>query len=229
MRTIGISPLKKLESWHAFTTGQVRRFSELAQLAAVHEGLQDVLLNRLVAVRHGRHGRAEVCHGVGGLRDTEVADVVGRRLFDGAVAVVAADHGIRKVEIFNQRFELAAVPLGHLTAEDVREFCGLANRAIRIEQALAERVQRGTPVKDHVVRVLDLREEESMTARRPPLGRREERRKGPQPFLGTAVDVASGQAVGECLQAGGIAADRCRSGTHWTPGETESPPRACGW
>ena len=87
-----------------------------------------------------------------------IADV----LFDRAVAVVAADLGIREVEIFNQRFELATVPLGYLPAENVGEFRGLPNRAIRIEQALAERVHRGTPVEDQIVRVLDLRKEESM-------------------------------------------------------------------
>ena len=89
---------------------------------------------------------------VDGFRDTEVSDVVGRGLgaeqqvildvlFNGAVAVVAADDGIREVEIFNHRFELAAIPLGHLPAEDGREFRGLTNRAIRIEQAFAEGVQ----------------------------------------------------------------------------------------
>jgi hypothetical protein len=133
--------------------------------------------------------------------------VISDVLFDGAVAAVAADHRIREVEIFNQRFELAAVPLGYLAAEDGGEFRGLPNRAIRIEQALAERVQRGPPVEDQVVRVLDLREEEPMlTAGRPPLRWREERREGPEPLLGTAVDVVGGQAVGERLQAGGIAA-----------------------
>ena len=67
--------------------------------------------------------------------------------------------------------------------------------------------KRRPPVEDQVVRVLDLREEEPMlTARGPPLRRREERREGPQPLLRTAVDVAGGQAVGEFLQAGGIAA-----------------------
>ena len=60
-------------------------------------------------------GLAELGQGVDGLRDTEVADVVGRGLgaeqqviadvlFDRAVAAIAADLGIREVEIFNQRF-----------------------------------------------------------------------------------------------------------------------------
>ena len=131
------------------------------------------MLNRLVAIRHGRHGLAELGYGVDGLRDAEVGDVVGRGLgaepqvipdvlFDGAVAAVAADHRIRQVEVFNQRFELAAVPFGHLAAEDGGELRGLPNRAIRIEQALAERVQGGPPIEDQVVRLLDLREEEPM-------------------------------------------------------------------
>src|SRR5712691_7996089 len=218
----------ELESWNAFAVGQACRFGELAYLAAVDERLQDILLDRLVAVRHGRHGLAEFGHGVDGLRDTEVADVVGRGLraeqqmiadvlFDGAVAVVAADHGIREVEIFDQRFELAAVPLGHLPAEDVREFCGLPNRTVRIEQTLAERVQRGTPVEDHVIRVLDLREEESMlTAGGSSLRRGEERREGPQPLLRTAVDVAGRP---DPAWPGGSTARRMR------PVDPRAPPR----
>jgi hypothetical protein len=50
------------------------------------------------------------------------------------------------------------------------QFRGLADRAIGIEQALAERVNGRAPIEDQVVTVLDLREEEPMlTARRPPL------------------------------------------------------------
>ena len=89
----------------------------------------------------------------------------------------------------------------------------MTNRAIRIEQAFAEGVQGDSPVEDEVVSVLNLREEQPMlTARLPPLRRREERREGPQPLLRTAVDVAGGQAVGEFLQSSGIAAREERIG-----------------
>ena len=107
---------------------------------------------------------------IDGFRDAEVRDVVGRGLraqqqmiahvlFDRAVAVVAADDRIGQVEIFDHGFELAAMPLGHLAAKDGGEFRGLANRAIGIEEPLAERVQRRPALKDQVVAVLDLREE----------------------------------------------------------------------
>src|SRR5439155_26260743 len=134
-------------------------------------------------------------------------------LFHRPIAAVAPNDRIRKVEIFDQGFELTAVSLGDLAAEDRGEFRGLSNGPIGIEQALAERVQRSAPVEDQVVTVLDLREEESMlTAGRPPLRRREERREGAEPLLGTAIDIASGKAVGEYLKAGCIAAGEERIG-----------------
>jgi hypothetical protein len=119
---------------------------------------RNVLLHGEIPVSHGGHRIAQRRQMVDGFRDTEVSDVVGRGLgaeqqviadvlFNGAVAVVAADDGIREVEIFNQRFALAAVPL------DVREFRGLTNRAIRIEQAFAQGVQGDSRVEDEVVRV----------------------------------------------------------------------------
>ena len=86
--------------------------------------------------------------GVDGFRDPEVGDIIGRRfraqesmvahvLLERAVAVVAPDHRIGQVEIFDARFELAAVPPGDLAAEDGGEFRGLPDGPVRIEEALA--------------------------------------------------------------------------------------------
>ena len=139
--------------------------------------------------------------------------MVAHVLLDGAIAVIAADHRIGQVKVFDQRFELPTIAFRDLATEDGREFRGLPNGAIRIEQALTEGVQCRPPAEDQVVRVLDLREEEPMlTARGSSLRRREERGEGPQPLLRTAVDVAGGQAVGEGLQSGGIAARQERIG-----------------
>ena len=131
------------------------------------------MLDREVPVGDRRHRIAQLRQVFDGFRDTEVPDVVGRGfgtqgqviphvLFDGAVAAIAADDRIREIEVFDDGFELAAVPLRDLPAEDRREFRRLADRTIRIEQALAERVKSRAPIEDQIVTVLDLREEEPM-------------------------------------------------------------------
>jgi hypothetical protein len=68
-----LSRVVELEARNPFPVGQAGGFGELAQLPAVHERLEDVLLDRLVAIRHGRHGLAEPGHGIDGLRDAEVS------------------------------------------------------------------------------------------------------------------------------------------------------------
>ena len=68
------------ESWNAFAVGQARGFRERAQLPAVYEGLEDVLLDRQVAVRHRGHRVAQLRQMVDGFRNAEVPDIVGRRL-----------------------------------------------------------------------------------------------------------------------------------------------------
>lgn len=167
----------EFQAGNTLAVGQPRGFGELAQLAAVDEGFEDVLLNREIPVGDCRHRVAQGGQLVDGFRHPEVPDVVGRGfgaqgqviphvLFHRPIAAVAPNDRIREVEIFDDRFQLAAVPLGHLAPEDRGEFRGLPNRAIRIEQALAERVQRGPTVEDQVVTVLDLREEEAMLTAR---------------------------------------------------------------
>ena len=88
--------------------------------------------------------------------------MVAHVLLDRAVAVVGPDHRIGQVEIFDARFELAAVPPGDLAAEDGGEFRGLPDGPVRIEEALAQCIQGGATLKDQVVAVFDLREKQPM-------------------------------------------------------------------
>ena len=149
----------QFQAGNPLAVGEVCGFGEVSQLAAVHEGLEDVLLDREIPVGDGHHRVAQRRQVFDGFRDAEVPDVVGRGfgpqgqviphvLFDGPVAAIAADNRIREIEVFDDGFELAAVPLRDLPAEDRREFRRLADRAIRIEQALAERVKGRAPIED---------------------------------------------------------------------------------
>ena len=61
-------------------------------------------------------------------------------LLDGAVAVIAPDDGIRQGEVFDERLELAPIPLRDRAPEEGGELRRLANRAIRVEESIAERI-----------------------------------------------------------------------------------------
>jgi hypothetical protein len=181
-------------------------------LAAVDEGLQDVLLDGEIAVDDGRHRRTELRQVLDALGDGEVSDVVGCRfgaqqemiadvLFDGALKVIAADDGIGQIELFDQRLELAAVPPGDLPPKDGHEFRGLPDRTVGIEEALAERIGGGAPLEDQVVAVFDLGEKQPMlTGGLTSFRRREESRERPEPLLRTVGQIARHEGVGERLQ-----------------------------
>jgi hypothetical protein len=99
-----------------------------------------------------------------------VGDVVGGRLgaqdqvianilLDEAVAVMAANDRVGQVHVFDLGLQLAAVLPGDLAAEDDGDLVGLADRAVGVEQPLAQLVKRGAPMKDQIVAEFDLREE----------------------------------------------------------------------
>lgn len=60
-----------------FPFGQASGFGELPQLAAIDDGLEDVLLDREIAIGHVGHGGAELRDRLDGVRESEVGDIVG--------------------------------------------------------------------------------------------------------------------------------------------------------
>jgi len=80
--------------------------------------------------------------------------IIANVLLGEAVPVMAADHRIRQVEIFDHRLRLALVFFGHLTPEDHGDPPGLSDRPIQIQQSLSEFVHRGAAVKDEWPRAL---------------------------------------------------------------------------
>ena len=54
-------------------------------------------------------------------------------LFDGTIATVTADDRVLKIEMFDHRFEIAAVPFGDLPTEDHGQLRRVANRSIGID------------------------------------------------------------------------------------------------
>ena len=54
-------------------------------------------------------------------------------LLDKAVAVVAANHRIGQVKVFDDGLEFSTVVLGHLAAEDRADLVGLSDGAIGVE------------------------------------------------------------------------------------------------
>ena len=141
-----------------------------------------------------------------------VGDVVGRRLgaqdqvvtdilLDEAVTAMAADDRVGQVHVFDLGLQLAAALLADLATEDDRDLVRLADGAVGVEQALAELVESGSPLKDQVVAEFDLREEQPvLTAALPALSVAEERREAGQPFLAAARQIFRGQDVGQFLK-----------------------------
>ena len=100
---------------------------------------------------------------------------------------MAADDRVGQAHVFDLGLQLAAVMLGNFAAEDDRDLVGLTDRAVGVEQTLAQLVERGSPMKDQVVAEFDLREEQPMlTARLSALSFAEERSEAGEAFLAAA-------------------------------------------
>jgi hypothetical protein len=165
----------QLKARDTFAVGQDRGLGELAKLAAVHEGFQDILLDIEVAVDDGGELGTQLGQIFDRFPDAVVGHVVGNRLgaqvemiadllLDEPAAVMTADDGVGKVEILDDGLPFAAVVLGHLATEDRGDRVGPSDGAIGVEQTLAEAVQSCTPAEDEVVAVLDLGKEQAMLA-----------------------------------------------------------------
>jgi hypothetical protein len=95
----------ELEAGNPFAVGEDSGLAELAKLAAIDEGFENVLLNVEVVVDDGGKLLLEFWKMVDGFVDGVVVDVVGGRLgaeqemiadvrFDEAMAIVTANDGI---------------------------------------------------------------------------------------------------------------------------------------
>ena len=95
----------ELQAGNPFAVGEDRGLAELAKLAAIDEGFQNVLLNVEVIVDDGGKFLSEFGEMVDGFVDGVVVNVVGGRLgaeqemiadvlFDEAMAIVTANDGI---------------------------------------------------------------------------------------------------------------------------------------
>ncbi len=111
------------------------------------------------------------------------------------------------MHILDLGLQLAAIVAGELASEDDCDLVGPSDGAVGIEQAFAERVQRGPPVKDQIVAILELSEEQPVPAGGVfPLPRGEEGSKRSQPLLPTGQQILRCQRVGEFLKTGEVAA-----------------------
>src|SRR5215472_192745 len=208
----------ELEARDALAGRGASRLSEMLELSATDECLEDVLLDvEIIVIDRGElvAQRREV---LDGFVNAVIGDVIGRRLgaqdqvvtdilLDEAVAVVAADDRVGQVHVFDLGLQLAAVLLADLATEDDRDFVRLADGAVGVEQALAELVESGSPIKDQVVAEFDLREEQPvLTAALPALSVAKERREAGQPLLAAARQIFRGQGVGQLFKPLGGAA-----------------------
>src|SRR6478736_2329852 len=85
-----------------------------------------------------------------------IADI----LFEKSLSIMATNHWVRKINVFNDGLQLSFVVFSNLATEDHRYFFGLADGAVGIQQSLGELIQSRPPVKDQVVTIFDLGKEE---------------------------------------------------------------------
>ena len=139
-------------------------------MAAVDEGLQNILLDVQVIVIDRRQGITESWEIFHRFAHAVIADIVASRLgaqhevignvlLDEAVAVMAVNHRIGQVHVCDLGLQLAAVILADPAPEDHTDLAGLTDCAIGIEQTLAECVEGRATAEDEVVAKFHLREE----------------------------------------------------------------------
>ena len=167
----------ELEPRNAFAGRGEGGFGQPLELTAIDKRLEDILLDiQIIVVDRGElvaQGRkvldslvdAVVGHVVaGGLGPED--QVVAHVLLDKAVAVMAADHRVGQVHVFDLGLQLAAILFGDLATEDDSDLVRLADGPVGVEQAFAQFVERGAAMKDQIVAELDLREEQAVPAAR---------------------------------------------------------------
>jgi hypothetical protein len=79
---------------------------------------------------------------------------------------MTTDYWVWELQILDDGLKLSLVLFGDLATEDDGDLLGLADGTIGIEQSLAELIQCGSPVKDQVVTIFNLREEEPVLTTR---------------------------------------------------------------
>ena len=167
-----VSWVVEFEPGNAFTTtGKHCGLGQVMQLTSVDKAFQDVLLNIKIIVADGREPVTELGEVFDGLFDPIGGDVISSRLgaqaqviadvlFEGAVCVVSANHGVRQIEVFDDGLKLSLVVLGNLAAEDGGDLLWLADGAVGIQESLVQLIQCGPAMKNEVVAIFDLGEKE---------------------------------------------------------------------
>ena len=161
----------EFEPGDTFTARKHGGLDQVMQLTSVDKAFQNVLLNVKIIVANAGEPVSELWEIFDSLFDPIVGHVIGGRfgaqaqviadiLLNEAVCIVGANDWVRKVDIFDDRLKLSLVLLGDLTTEDRGDLVGLADGAIGIQQSLVEPIECGAPVKDQVVAILRLGEEE---------------------------------------------------------------------
>lgn len=129
------------------------------------------------------------------------------------VPVMAADHRIGQVQIFDDSLQLATVLLGDLAAENDGDLVRLPNGTIGVQQPVSHPIERRAAAEDQIIAVLDLSEKQAVLTAGVfafPLG--EERRESGEPLLAAGQQIAGRQGIREFLQSRRIGATEERIG-----------------
>ena len=134
-------------------------------------------MDAAVVVVDGRQPFSRLGYVFDGFFDPIVGDLIGSRfgaqaqviadiLLEEALSIMTTNYRVRKIQIFDDRLKLSLVVLCDLATEDGGDFAGLADRPVGIQQSLPELIQCGPAVKNEIVAILHLGEEEPVLAAR---------------------------------------------------------------
>ena len=119
-------------------------FGQFAQLPAIDERLQDILLDVVIVVDDRGHLLAQLREILNSFFAAVIINIVGSRLgpqqdviadvlFDEAIAVMTADDGVGQIHILDDGLQFSPVLFGDLPAEDHGDLVGLTAGPIRIQ------------------------------------------------------------------------------------------------
>jgi len=80
-------------------------------------------------------------------------------LFDETVSIMAANHRVGQVHVFDHGLPFSAVVLGYLAAKDPGDFMGLADGPMGVQEPFSPLVQGSAAAEEQVIAPFDLGQE----------------------------------------------------------------------
>lgn len=142
-----LSRVVELQSRDTFPAGCDRRCDQSLELSSVNECFKDVLLDIEVVLIDGTQPLAHFGEVLDSFADSKPADIVtgnfGTKdpavsdvLLDGTILVIAANHRVSEMEVFNRSLEFSAVGFRYSATVNDGKLVGPTYSAISVQQSI---------------------------------------------------------------------------------------------